>query len=82
MILYIFAAIASFIMTLLLSIATIQGVEKQYPEEVLKQMIAGCWFFGIMTILSLFLSPAVSYMDNQIDAKPEISTTLETVPIE
>jgi hypothetical protein len=72
MILYVFAAIASVVMTFFLTYWTLYGVERQYPEPVLKQMIAGCWFFGIMTLVCLLAAPLINIVEVRHGTAPEV----------
>ena len=69
MLVYILAAACSMIMTFFLAYWTLTGVERQYPEPVLKQMIAGCWFFGVLTIMCLMAAPLINIVEEAHDVE-------------
>lgn len=65
MIVYIIAAIVCIISAWFLFYWTTYGVEQKYPEQFLKQMVAGCWFLIGMAIILMVAAPIINIIEKR-----------------
>ena len=82
MALYVLASMVAVVFTLALAYWTLSGVEKKYPEPVLKQMIAGCWFFGVGAIMCLLAAPLINIVEVKAGVTPADSPVTEVIAAE
>jgi hypothetical protein len=74
------AAAVSFVFTFFLGYWTLYSVQEKYPEQVIKQMIAGCWFFGCMTLACLIGAPLMNILEHRTIPDVLLEAPAEDVP--